>query len=216
MSVLTVEGANMLLKAPAAPNLPIAPPQYSPEFQNRNNNTLRLFANGVSEALNNLTGSNGAKYLQSPYGSWYDTTTQSAGAVNTATAVTLNSTWLENGIFKQQPGNTLIYVPVQGVYNFEFSAQLSKPSASAGYIWIWCRVAGVDVAYSNSEIVVQGTAAQTVAAWNFMLYLLPTQSFQMMWATDTNVQILAQGPSGFAPGIPSMILTANFISAVTS
>ena len=216
MFVQTVEGANMLLKAPAAPNLPIAPAQYNSEFQNKNNNSLRLFANSISSTMNSLVGYNGAKYLQSFYGAWYATTTQSVRA-NSAGVVTFDSTWLENGINNKQPqGTGAIFVPVQGVYNFQYSIQFNKTTAGAGYGYVWCRVAGGNLGYSSREVVVQGTGAQVTVSGNFMLYLLPTQYFQLMWATDSTVQIFSQTALAFAPAIPSATLTANFISAVPS
>jgi len=54
------------------------------------------------------------------YGTFYDTTTQTAAAINTATAITFNSTDLSFGVSIGTPASR-IYVDSEGVYNFQFS-----------------------------------------------------------------------------------------------
>ena len=54
------------------------------------------------------------------YGTFYDTTTQTAAAINTAYAVTFNSTDLSFGVSTGTP-TSRIYVDSEGIYNFQFS-----------------------------------------------------------------------------------------------
>lgn len=203
----------MLLNTPPAPNLPAAPSSYNAVTQESTNNALRLFFNRLVNTVSAVTGLNGGKYIQAPNGAWYDTTTQTAAAINTAYAVTLNSTYVENEITKGTP-TSRIYTGIGGIYNFQFSMQLQKASASVGYAWIWYRINGVDATNSNSKIAVQGSTAETVAAWNFVVTMQAGDYFELMWATDTDVRIIAQAATAFAPGIPSVIFTTTFVSAL--
>ena len=69
---------------------------------------------------------------------------------------------------------------------------LRPRSGATGIIWIWARVNGTNVVDSATKIAVQGTAAETVAARNFLLDMNAGDYFELMWSTDdTNVQILA-------------------------
>ena len=79
------------------------------------------------------------------------------------------------------------------------------------------RVNGVDVAYSASEVAVQGTVAETIAAWNFVLPMQAGDYFQLMWSVDdTNIQLKAVAAAAPVPAIPSVILTVTFVSALAT
>jgi hypothetical protein len=104
---------------------------------------------------------------------------------------------------------------VSGYYNIQFSAQVSKSTASTGFIWIWPRINGVDIPDSNSKWAVQGTSAEVVAALNFVLPVFAGDYFQLMFAANsTNVTLLREAPNAFSPAIPSVLLTATFVSAL--
>jgi hypothetical protein len=146
------------------------------------------------------------------YGSFYDTTTQTAAVVNTAYAMTLNSTAESNGVTVGSP-TSRIYVANDGVYNIQFSAQLDKAAGSTGNIYIWLDINGTAVANSASHVAIQGTSAETIAAWNWVVSLDAGQYFRIMWSVDdTNVQITAVGASAPVPAIPSVILTVTQVN----
>jgi len=146
---------------------------------------------------------------RSAYGSFYDTTTQTAAAINTAYAMTFNTTDLSFGVTVGSP-TSRIYVDTQGVYNIQFSAQLDKTTAPVGLIYIWLRVNGVNVANSATQIRIQGNNAETVAAWNFLANLKAGDYFELMWSVDDNtIQIVSSGAVAPVPGIPSIILTVS-------
>ena len=143
------------------------------------------------------------------YGSFYDTTTQTAAAINTAYAMTFNTTDLTFGVTIGTP-TSRVYVDTQGVYNIQFSAQLDKTTAPVGLIYIWLRVNGTDVANSATQIRIQGNNAETVAAWNFLANLKAGDYFELMWSVDDiTVQIVASGAVAPVPAIPSIILTVS-------
>ena len=143
------------------------------------------------------------------YGTFFDTTDQTAAAPDTAYAITFNNTDLSAGVFLGTP-TSRIYVDRPGAYNFQFSLQLSSTNASAKNIYIWARINGTDVANSATRITLKGSNEEYVAAWNFVLKLNTGDYFQLMWATSNiNVQILADPATAFCPAIPSVIMTVS-------
>ena len=164
-----------------------------------------------------ISGSTGAVTISQSstttksYGAFHDTTTQTAAAVNTAYTVTFNSTDLSSGVSRGSPTSRIV-ISNAGVYNFQFSVQLHKTSASVGFVYIWARVNGTDVAQSAGKIALNGAQAETLPAWNYILSMAANDYFELVWSTDdTGCQLLANTSSSPVPGIPSVILTAQQI-----
>lgn len=146
---------------------------------------------------------------QRRYGSFYDTTTQTAAAINTAYAMTFNTTDLSAGVYIGSP-TSRVYVDRAGVYNIQFSAQLDNTSGGDHLAWIWLRVNGTDVANTAGEVRLKANNAELVAAWNFLYNFKADDYFQLMWAVgDTGVQIKAVAAAAPVPAIPSVILTVT-------
>ena len=144
-----------------------------------------------------------------PYGTFYDTTTQTAAAINTAYALTFNSTNLSNGVYIGSPASR-IYVAQNGVYNMQFSAQLDNTSGGNHLIFIWLRINGVDVANSAGQVRLKGTDGELVTSWNYVEQLKAGDYFELVWSVDnTAVQILSQAAAAPVPAIPSIILTVT-------
>ena len=146
------------------------------------------------------------------YGAFSDTTTQTIVSTNTAYAMTFNTTDAANGVSIGSPTSRLV-VANQGVYNVQFSAQLDKTSGGATVIHIWLRKNGTNVPNTTSRVVVQGTAAELVAAWNFVIQLEPTNYVELMWeANDADVVLLAASATSVYPAIPSVICTVTQVN----
>lgn len=191
----------------APPNYPIAPAEYTRQFQDQYTNVLRLYSNTVANAIN----------APKVHGSFYDTTTQTNGGATTVNLMTLANTVSAYGMRIGQP-TSRVYMGETGVYNIQFSAQFDKSSGAGADIYIWLRINGVDVPYSASHITIQGTSAELIAAWNFIVTLENDDYFEIAWSsTDTNVFILAgpavTGPPAI-PAIPSVILTVSWVSNI--
>lgn len=143
------------------------------------------------------------------YGTFYDTTTQTAAATSTAYAITYNTTDITRGVTIGSP-TSRIYVDRPGIYNFQFSLQLNKSSASAKSVWIWARINGSDQANSATKITLAGTSAAAVAAWNFVYQMAAGSYFELMWSTDdTGCQITAASAVSPYPAVPSVIMTVT-------
>jgi len=146
------------------------------------------------------------------YGSFSDTTLQTAASINTAYAMTFNTTDSSNGISIGSPSSRLV-VNNQGVYNVQFSAQLDQTSGATANVYIWLRKNGTNVPNTASTVALQGSAARLVAAWNFIIQLEPTHYVELMWATDTtNARILAASTTSVWPAIPSVICTITQVN----
>ena len=143
------------------------------------------------------------------YGTFYDTTTQTAAVINTAYALTFNSTNLSNNVYIGSP-TSRVYVAQNGVYNMQFSAQLDNTSGGSHLIFIWLRINGTDVANSAGQVRLKGTDGELVTSWNYVEQLRAGDYVELMWSVDdTAVQILAQAAAAPVPAIPSVILTVT-------
>jgi hypothetical protein len=199
-----------------APRLPSAPVEYNAQYQEQFMNILRLYFNQLDNLTGTLIGDNGGRFLRLPYGSFSDSTTQTAAATGTAYAVTFNTTEYSNGVAVSTPTSRIL-ITDPGYYNFQFSLQLDKSSGATGHTYIWPRINGTNVPRSASEVAIQGAAAENIAAWNFVLEMQAGQYFELMWSVDdTNVQIKAVAAAAPVPAIPSAILTVTFVSALST
>jgi hypothetical protein len=143
------------------------------------------------------------------FGSFYDTTTQTAAAINTAYAMTINTTDLSQGVYIGSPASR-IYVDRPNVYNVQFSAQLDKTTGGVGLVWIWLRKNGVDVPDSTGFVRLQGNNAELLAAWNYLVQLNAGDYIEIMWEVDdTSVQILYEAATAVHPATPSVIVTVS-------
>lgn len=143
------------------------------------------------------------------YGQFYDTTTQVAAAINTATAITFNTTDLSKGVTIGSPTSRVV-VDSEGIYNFQTSIQLDSTVATAEEFYLWFRVNGVDVANSASQVRIQGNNAEVFLAMNLFFSLKAGDYVELMFSvSNTGVQLLASGAVAPHPGIPSIILTVS-------
>jgi hypothetical protein len=146
---------------------------------------------------------------RSRFGSFYDTTSQTAAVINTAYAITFDTTDLSEGVYRGSP-TSRIYVDEPGIYNFQFSAQLDKTSGGVGIFDFWIRINGADIANSAGRVRIQGNNAELVSAWNFLTRMKAGDYFELMWAVDDiTCQITAFPAAVPHPGIPSVILTVS-------
>lgn len=157
--------------------------------------------------------------VQLKYGSFYDTTDQSATLINTAYPMKFNNTdaLCTNGFVIENDllGNpTRIKALSSGVFNLMFSAQIYRSSGGAKEtIDVWLRTNDLNVPNTNTRVNVQANADYLVLAWNFFLQLNAGQYAQIMWATtSTDISIQFDPASSLHPETPSVIATINQVS----
>lgn len=149
------------------------------------------------------------EYRTPRYGSFYDTTTQIAAAINVAYPMTFNTTDLSFGVTRGSP-TSRIFVDRPNIYNVQFSAQAHKTSGGVGLLYVWLRKNGTNVPDSTGQIRIQGNDGETLAAWNYVIQLNAGDYIELMWEVDnTSVELLAEPATAIHPSIPSVILTVT-------
>jgi hypothetical protein len=149
------------------------------------------------------------EFKRSRYGSFYDTTTQSALVINTATKITFNTTDLSSGVYLGTP-TSRVYVDTDGIYNFQTSIQLDSTVATAQEFYLWFALNGVDVTNSASQLRTQGNNAEVFVALNYFFTLKAGDYVELVFSvSNLGVQLLAAPAAAPHPGIPSVILTVS-------
>jgi len=149
------------------------------------------------------------EFKRARYGSFYDTTTQLATVINTATAITFNTTDLSQGVYIGGTTSRII-VDSEGIYNFDTSFQLDKTSGGTAEFYFWFRLNGVDVPDSASHIRIQGNNAEIFSSLNYFFDLKANDYVEMIFSVDDlSVELKAIAASAPVPSIPSIILTVN-------
>ena len=154
----------------------------------------------------NINSGNVSGIVTGYYGNFFDTTTQTIVGVNTHQPVTINTTDISNQV--SIANSSHIVVANSGVYNIQFSLQIDKTQGSGAHIYIWLRKNGLDVPNSATELAVQGTSSEIVAAWNFVVASNANDYYELMWsATDIHIRLKAVSANGVVPEIPSVIVS---------
>jgi hypothetical protein len=207
---------------PAPPSLPLATDQYERRYQDQFTNILRLYFNQLQNSLAELFGDAGGKYVAFPYGAFQDSTDQTAVSTTVAYPVTFNTTDFSNGV--TVVSNSRITVTNAGIYNLQFSIQLTNTTNASQDVDIWFRVNGTNVANSNSRFGLAprkspGDPFHIIAALNYFVSLNATDYVEIVWrTTDTGVSIeqYAVSASPTRPAVPSAIATLSFVSALSA
>ena len=214
------------LQSTPAPNLPVAPNQYSIQHFDILSNVLRLYFNRLDQNLTALFSNLGGKYLNNPYITAYDTTDQYAAGNNTPTKVAWN-TGTVNG-FRLQSGAA--YADQAGVYKIDYSLQLANTANAAHDVTVWLRVNGVDVVGSATKFTLPARKSAGVptylVAYSHITYEMNTDDYvELWWATDqaynpvgpvdgVYIEYQAAQTVPYAhPSIPSALGTITFVSA---
>ena len=154
----------------------------------------------------NINSGNVSGIVTGYYGNFFDTTTQTIVGVSTHQPVRLNTTDLSNQV--SIANSSHIVIANSGIYNIQFSLQIDKVTAAGAHIYIWLRKNGLDVPNSATELAVQGTFSEVVAAWNFVVSSNANDYYELIIsATDIHIRLKAASASGVVPAIPSVIVS---------
>jgi hypothetical protein len=207
--------ANRLVQKVQPPALPI--PKESPlkQYLDDLNNILRLFFNLLANAVNNVFGELGGRFIDVPNALYFSTVDQPIAVVDTGQPVTFNQTYLESGFEISGGANSEITAVYGGVYNFQFTTQIASTSANSKTVFIWIARNGVDLGYTAKDFVLQGSSDVNEATWNFNLDLAAGEYVEMIWsADDMDASLNSEAATSPHPGVASAVVTINFISAL--
>lgn len=154
------------------------------------------------------------------YGAFQSTQTQVCNA-NTATALTYNQVDFSYGVTVEN--NSRVHIANPGLYNAQFSVQLTNSGTAIDPVYIWLRQEGVDVIGSAGKIDVLSKHGSNNGAiligWNFYVQTtVPNEHFEFMWFTpdETHItiptlpeQAAVSGVSPYIPSTASVVLTVS-------
>lgn len=153
------------------------------------------------------------------YGAYHDTSTVTATSTTVAYVMNLGSVDLQNGV--SIVGGTKVTVANAGIYNFQFSAQLSNPNSSIADVSIWIRINGVNVtdgAGTNGVPAKHGSNnGLQIISWNYVLSLAAADYIELVWHSDTTGVQLITFPATTSPAVPespSLIVTIGAQSQI--
>ena len=202
---------------PSPPSLPLGTDQYERRYQDQFANILRLYFNQLQNALTEITGNAGGKYLAFPYGAFSSDQDQTATA-NTATLMTLNTTDFANEV---SISNSEITVANAGVYNLQFSVQFQNTDTAFQDVYIWLKQNDTDITGSTGFVSIPnrhaGTNGHSIVGWNYFLSMNANDYVEIYWSvptTDVTIQHLAASGTPTKPSTQSVVATLSFVSAL--
>lgn len=158
-------------------------------------------------------GSTGTGGVLGYWGSFWDTTNQNAGAINTPQVITINTTDPASNGVSIASGSQVTFSNA-GVYSLTFSIQFTNTSTANGSTQIWLKKNGTNLPDTNSHFDVpdkQGSSfSSEILTVNFVLELAASDYIQVFWQTaTTSVRLETLAASGGYPRTPSIIFTAT-------
>lgn len=198
--------------------LATAPVEYNRTYQDQLNNQLRLYFTQIDGFSAALLDQSGTRFLSAPYGSFQDSTTQTAANNTTAYPITFNTTDFSNGV--TMVSGSRFTVEHAGVYNLQFSIQLENLTSAIESIDIWFRQNGTDIPASNSRFGISarkgaGNPSHLIAGLNYFVEMQANDYVELIWCTtDVLAKIVAYaaGTSPTRPSVPSVIATMTYVS----
>ena len=147
------------------------------------------------------------------WGSFWDTTSQTAGTTTSSYVVTLNSADPDNdGV--AVVGGSKITPTTPGNYNISVSVQLTNTAVQAHDATFWFRRNGTDIADSASRVTVPSTHGgingHLIFYVDLALRLQAGDYIQLAWAVDNtavSLETIAAGTTPVYPQSPSVLLS---------
>ena len=155
-------------------------------------------------------------FISLPYGSFSDTTNQTAAA-NTPKAITFNTTGVTRNTTVGTPTSRIVF-NAEGLTTVTASLQFTNATATEDAVYVWLRKNGVDTAATASTITVpkkvgavDGAAILTV---NFFEQYAAGDYLELYWLTvsgSAQLTTIAATTSPAKPASPSVVLTVSQI-----
>ena len=161
--------------------------------------------------------------LTTPYAMLMSGSDQLSAGITSENLIEYDAPVLTNGITIEN--NSEIHVPYPGQYLVTFSLQVTNRGNTVSEFEVWAKNTGVNYPMSNTRFDVPARKSSTI--WSHIvpaisgIFTVNDASAEYLeiawWSDSTNVYLehYAAGTSPTRPEIPSVILTINFISALT-
>lgn len=183
-------------------------------------NALRLYFVQLDAALGALLGRNGGTALQNPHAMLMSDADQPNAGVTSENIVTYNTPVIEQGIEVRNGGE--IHFTEPGQYLVTFSLQFANRGNAAQVIEVWAKQDGANFPLSNTRYDIP--ARKSISDWSHVVAAISgiftvtdpdTTYLRIAWWSDGADVFLEDYPASTSPtrpAIPSVILTANFVS----
>jgi hypothetical protein len=224
-------GSNRIIN-PAPPSLPLGTQAYERQYQDQYSNVLRLYFNQLRNALGELFGNDGGRYIGFPHIAASDSAIQYATATHTPTIVKWNTLDAGSG-FTLNADNTAT-AQVTGIYKITYSLQFANNDNAIHDAIVWLRINGstsaADVPNSTTVFTLQARKSAIlsnyVCGYSEVVFTLNAgDSVGLWWGTDqaatsggvTGIYIYyraAQTSPMAYPAVPSAIGSITFVSAL--
>ena len=215
------------LRPSKAPNLLIAPVDYSQQYIDQLNNALRLYFNEIDNGMAALLSGTGGANLSLPFIAASDSTDQITADADTPTVVKWDTLEGGNGFTLNSPGSATALS--SGVYKITYSLQFVNTDNAIHNAAVWLKVNNVDVPRSTTVFTLQ--ARKSAGVFNFLcgysevvFSLEAGDELELYWAADAAYRaspardgiyiehLAAQTVPYERPAVPSAIGSITFVS----
>jgi hypothetical protein len=153
------------------------------------------------------------------WGSFYDTTTQTAAVINTAYPISINSTDPASNGVSIASGSRITFAR-GGIYSVTYSVQLTNSSAQMHDVNIWLRKndsgSTGDIVATDSKFTVNekhgAVNGAVIGCVNYVLKLIAADYLELIWSTDDLSCVIQSFPASTSgpahPSVPGIIVTA--------
>jgi hypothetical protein len=147
-------------------------------------------------------------YGENSYGYFADFNNQSATTINTATAITWDTTAYSHNISVDGTDASKIVFERSGVYRLNFSAEITSSSGSTVTFYFWPRINGVNIANSTMVTTLHNNGQKKIISRSGVFNVNANDYLQSMFAVDsTNGSLSTTAATAFCPSSPSVTLS---------
>lgn len=160
--------------------------------------------------------------MEFPYAMLMSDQDQTSAGTTSENLITYNTPVYESGVYVEN--NSRLRFQYAGQYLIIVNCQFTNRGNSAAEFEMWAKNTGVNYPLSNTRFDIP--ARKSVSIWSHVVAVIngiftvsdpETEYLEIAWwsdSTDVYLEHYAAGTSPTRPEIPSVILTANFVSAL--
>jgi hypothetical protein len=216
----------IVLRPSKAPNLPMAPSQYAPQFHEQFSNALRLYFAQVDNTNAALLGPDGGHFLENPHIAAQNNADQYATGDNVPTQVLFDVLDSISGFTLDPTGYAT--ANQNGVYKIDFSLQFANTDNAQHDAFVWLQTNGTVVPGSSSRFTVParksaGVFGYVVGYSSITFEIQKNDQIRLWWATEKAAtaggvlgvlmdSLPAQASPYIRPANPSAVGSIVFVS----
>jgi len=214
------------LRPSKAPNLPMAPSQYAPQFHEQFSNALRLYFTQVDNTNAALLGPDGGHFLENPHIAAQNNADQYATGDNVPTQVLFDVLDSISGFTLDPTGYAT--ANYNGVYKIDFSLQFANSDNAQHDVFVWLQTNGTVVPGSASRFTIParksaGVFGYVVGYSSITFEIQKNDQIRLWWATEKAAtaggvlgvlmdSLPAQASPYIRPANPSAVGSIVFVS----